>query len=115
MVSERIQRQIDRLLDDAEQSFIQRDWATLLDRAQDVLLLAPDSQDALAFQEAAQRALGSTSSNLSDQEAQPVVAELKTHPEVDQPALLRRWPLSGQTLSGRGRQEEGLSRTRRTA
>ncbi len=86
MVSERIQRQIDRLLDEAEQSFIQRDWATLLDRAQDVLLLAPDSQDALAFQEAAQRALGSISSNLTDQEAQPVVAELKTPPEVDQPA-----------------------------
>ena len=39
MPSERIQRQIDRLLDEAEEAFLKEDWATVASRARAVLRL----------------------------------------------------------------------------
>ena len=36
MASERLQRQIERLLDEAEQAIAQRDWAAVQERAEDV-------------------------------------------------------------------------------
>ena len=57
MATERIQRQIDRLLDEAEEAASQQEWATLRDRAQHVLTLAPQNEDALAFLAAAERGL----------------------------------------------------------
>ena len=47
MTSERIQRQIDRLLDEAEQALAQLDWSTLRDRSQAVLAVDPENGDAL--------------------------------------------------------------------
>ena len=44
MVSERVQRQIDRLLDEAEQASENEDWATVANRAHWALDLDPDSQ-----------------------------------------------------------------------
>ena len=66
MAGERIQRQIDRLLDEAEEAFVQRDWDTLSDRAQDVLLLDSDNQDARAFLEAGEKALLASSGATSE-------------------------------------------------
>ena len=59
MPSERTQRQIDRLLDEAEQAMAQRDWASLREHAQDVLLLDTGNEDAQNFLRAAERALAS--------------------------------------------------------
>jgi tetratricopeptide (TPR) repeat protein len=49
MASERIQRQIDRLLDEAEVAFGVSDWATLAERARRVLLLEPGNEDGATF------------------------------------------------------------------
>ena len=60
MASERIQRQIDRLLDEAEDAVTQGDWAVVSDRAGKVLALSPENQDALTYLAAAERALGAS-------------------------------------------------------
>ena len=53
MASERIQRRIDILLDEADEAVAKSDWAAVRDRAQNVLALDHDNRDALAFVEAA--------------------------------------------------------------
>ena len=40
MAAERIQRQVDRLLDEAEEALSRRDWESVRDCARDVLALA---------------------------------------------------------------------------
>ena len=57
MASERLQRQIERLLDEAEDALNQDDWANLRRLADRVLLLDPGNSDAAAFLEVAQRAV----------------------------------------------------------
>ena len=49
LASERVQRRIDRLLDQIEEAVDQIDWATVRDRAQAVLALDREKQDALTF------------------------------------------------------------------
>ena len=60
MASERIQRQIDRLLDEAEEAITSQDWTTVGDRARSVLRLDPGNQDALFYLAAAERDLPPT-------------------------------------------------------
>ena len=55
MPSERIQRRIEALLDQADQAVDQLDWAAVLDRAQAVLRLDPENSDALVFLAGAER------------------------------------------------------------
>ncbi|MEE8466778.1 MAG: protein kinase, partial [Dehalococcoidia bacterium] len=57
MVSERIQRRIDILLDEADQAIAESDWTVVRDRAQNVLALDPNNGDASTFIAAADRAL----------------------------------------------------------
>ena len=49
MPSQRVQRQIDRLLDEAEEALTQRDWTRVRDLAQDALALDPENEDAETF------------------------------------------------------------------
>src|SRR5579871_431377 len=58
MRSERLQRQIDRLLDQCEAAIAQRDWAAGRELAEAVLRMDPDNPDALAYLAAAQPAGG---------------------------------------------------------
>ena len=60
MLSDRVKRQIDRLLDEVEQAIAQGDWAAVSDQAQSVLRLDPENADALAYLAAAQREPGSS-------------------------------------------------------
>ena len=60
MVSERIQRRIDSLLDEADTALVEGDWSTVDDRSQKVLHLDPGNVDALTFSAAAERALGNS-------------------------------------------------------
>lgn len=55
MPTERIQRQIDALLDEAEAAVRTLDWATVRDRCEAVLRLDPTNEDALTFRDAALR------------------------------------------------------------
>ena len=61
MASERVQRQIDRLLDEAEEAISNSKWTLVHDRAQNALALDPGNSDGLAYLAAAERALGSSS------------------------------------------------------
>ena len=55
MVSERIQRRIDALLDEADEAFTQRDWRHLRELADDVLKLDEASDDAKTYLAAADK------------------------------------------------------------
>ena len=55
MVSERVQRQIDRLLDEAEAAIATGDWAAVGDHARTVLRLDPENSDALSYLAASKR------------------------------------------------------------
>ncbi|MFN0071154.1 MAG: serine/threonine-protein kinase, partial [Chloroflexota bacterium] len=57
MLSERTQRQIDRLLDQAEEAIAQLNWSVVRDRALAVLALDPENVDARNYVDAAARAL----------------------------------------------------------
>ena len=61
MASERLQRQIERLLDEAEEAISRFDWDALLQRAQAALAMDPENTDALAFLATAERALAISS------------------------------------------------------
>ena len=70
MPSERIQRQIDRLLDQADEAIANRDWTAAGEHAQSVLKLNPDNSDALAYLAPAKRDSGtSTAPNVTAQPA----------------------------------------------
>ncbi len=49
MASERIQRRIDLLLDEADQALADGDWPVVRDRSSKVLALEPDNADAATF------------------------------------------------------------------
>ncbi len=57
MASDRIQRRIERLLDQIEQEADQRDWQLVRDLAEEALGFAPDNSDAKAFLEVAEERL----------------------------------------------------------
>ena len=57
MASERFQRRIDRILDQIEAAADRRDWAAVRQGALDLLVFAPENEDARNFLAAAQRAV----------------------------------------------------------
>ena len=67
MASERVQRTIERLLDEAEDAISRSALSAVRDRAQNVLALDHENRDALAFIEAAEFALGSSGGSPSVQ------------------------------------------------
>lgn len=60
MPSERVQRQIDRLLDETESALTRLDWDEVRARANAVLALDPENADARTFLDAAERAGAAT-------------------------------------------------------
>ena len=58
MASDRIQRRIERLLDQIEEAADQLNWPEVLDRAKALLAYEPENQDALTLIDVANRALG---------------------------------------------------------
>ena len=79
MASERVQRRIDRLLDQIEEAADQRKWSEVIELAEDLLAFAPDNADARTFLDAAQRRLSSQQGSGNDGQVQaassPVAAE----------------------------------------
>ena len=63
MASDRVQRRIDRLLDQIEEAVDQLDWEVVLERAQAVLALDRENKDAHSFLDAAEWALSGGSSS----------------------------------------------------
>ena len=60
MASDRIQRQIDRLLDEAEQAITIEDWSTVGSRARSVLAIDPENTEGKTYLAAAARSLGTS-------------------------------------------------------
>ena len=77
MPSERVKRQIDRLLDQAEEAFSRFDWETVGKCAEAVQSLDPDNEDARTFLEAAERNLqgGISTEAVEDTPATSMLAE----------------------------------------
>ena len=99
MASDRIQRRIDRLLDEADQAVDQRDWAVVKDRAQQVLTFDPEHPEALAFLAAAERALAATSLPSA---GVTVAAEPSTAPSEPLPASFAHGRYQVTELLGEG-------------
>ena len=80
MPSERIQRQIDRLLDEAEEASAERDWDVVLDRVEHALTFDPANEDALALRDVAERGLGRTAAtpDPSSSDTRTVAPEVAT-------------------------------------
>jgi hypothetical protein len=90
VVSERIQRRIDALLDEADGAFAARDWARLRDLADDVLKLDPENGDAPVYARAAAQGLGdgaAAASHGSVSSAAPAVSAQSTAAPSRTPAL----------------------------
>ena len=79
MASERVQRQIDHLLDEAEAAINEGSWTLARQHAQSVLAIDPDNTDALTYIAAAERALGDSAPS-PDPPPQPTLP-----PSSDQP------------------------------
>ena len=101
MPSERIQRRIDSLLDEADEAVSKLDWATVRDRARAVLGLDPGNSDAIAYIEAAERELeglaspGSAAQGTSTPTTQSV-------PATDQPTSFADGRYQVQKFLGEG-------------
>ena len=88
MATERIQRLIYRLLDQAEEAVVSLDWRTVGDRARAVLAFEPNDLDALAFLAASRRALATQDGSGTPAVAAP--SEPTTMEEAREDAPSRR-------------------------
>ena len=66
MVSDRVQRRIDSLLDEADGAISRYDWEAVRQAAEAVLALSPDNSDAITFLAATRRALDNTALQTTD-------------------------------------------------
>ena len=84
MASERIQRRIESLLDEADQAIAKEDWPILASRVRSVLAIDPANSDAVAYLAAAERALGGSTppTNIDPTTTTPTPTPAKT---PDQP------------------------------
>ncbi len=100
MASERILRQVDRLLDEAEESVSRLDWSVVRERARAVLGLEPGNTDAVAYLEAAERELGDSEGALANRP----LARMTSHPEPDKkdPASFANGRYEVQKFLGQG-------------
>ena len=68
MASERFQRRIERLLDEADEALARYDWEAVRQAAQTVLAIDPENGDGLTFLATVERALASTTGSSSTQQ-----------------------------------------------
>ena len=78
MASERVQRQIDSLLDEAEAAIKQHDWNVVHDRAESVLAIDPENADGLTYRATAARATGGSAAPSSSQRTIPTPSTIPT-------------------------------------
>ncbi len=83
MASERVQRQIDRLLDQVEMEAERENWERVGQLAEQVLAFAPDNDDAKSFLEAAKRVFASQGDSVAVQTDELAVTRSASH---DQPS-----------------------------
>ena len=101
MASDRLQRQIERLLDQAEAAVDELDWATARDRARAALGLDTDNPDGLAYLAAAERALENLDSSPSVATTPPVASLVPT-PTLHQPTSFANGRYQVKSFLGEG-------------
>ncbi len=101
MASERFQRQIDRLLDEAEAALSQFDWESVRQCAQVVLAIDPQNDDGLTFLATAERAMGGSVAP-ADQPA-PDIPTAAPFARPDQPTSFANGRYQVKILLGEGR------------
>ncbi len=74
MATERLQRRIEQLLDEAENAISRHEWDTVHDRAQSVLAIDPDHDDGQALLAVAERGLGSLAQAVPSMDQSPQVS-----------------------------------------
>ena len=84
MASERVQRQIDSLLDEPEAAIKQHDWNVVHDRAESVLAIDPENADGLTYRATAARAMGGSAPLPTNQTTAPTTGITHTSAS-DQP------------------------------
>ncbi len=88
VATERIQRRIESLLDEADAALVEGDWPTVLDRSEKVLALDPDNADARTFSAAAERSLGdSPAGSVAPSQASHTTPDLPTAPTAGPSSL----------------------------
>ncbi len=80
MASERIQRRIESLLDEADQAIAIEDWTTVASRARAVLRLDSENSDALAYLAAAEADTHSSQPAQASPASTPVSAPVTEQP-----------------------------------
>ena len=95
MATERVQRQIDRLLDQAEEAMQSRDWEAVGDFAQAVLGLNPGNADALAYLDSARRVQ-------DNQPSTPSLEKPISGPPTDQPTSFAKGRYEVKRFLGEG-------------
>ncbi len=80
MASERIQRRIEILLDEADEAVAISDWVVVRNRAQNVLRFDPENKDALSYLAAAERDTEDSQSTQANPASLPVSAPVSGHP-----------------------------------
>ncbi len=101
MASERVQRQIDRLLNEAEEAIILEDWSTVSSRARSVLRIDPDNSDELAYLAAAERDSGATT-ELSTREPAQTQASQPSSSFAEQPTSFSNGRYEVKRILGEG-------------
>ena len=104
MASERTQRQIDRLLDEAEQAITDEEWPTVGSRARAVLALDPENPDAINYSAAADRALSGSASQPTTQPATPTPAI--SAPSLEEPTSFANGRYQVKRFLGEGGKEK---------
>ncbi len=101
MASERLQRQIEILLDEAEAAIKELDWRVVHDRAQAVLAIDPENGEGRAFQATAERALGGSPPPLGIQSTGTTPAKIPTGTSA-QPSSFANGRYQVKMLLGKG-------------
>ncbi|MCH8801486.1 MAG: serine/threonine-protein kinase PknK, partial [Chloroflexi bacterium] len=78
MASERVQRRVERLLDQAEEAADEFDWQRVRELTQNILAFDPDNNDALGFLAAADRALSGSTPQPTSQTLTPTTTSTST-------------------------------------
>ena len=101
MASDRLQLQIQRLLDEADQAITDEDWSTVASRARAVLRSDPENGDALSYLEVAERDFG-TIYEAPSTESPIFQASPPTPPTADHPTSFANGRYQVKELLGEG-------------
>ena len=99
MASERFQRRIERLLDEADEALARYDWEAVRQAAQAVLAIDPENGDGLTFLATVERALASTPGSSTTQSPGSAPA---TAPRAESLLPERFGPLQGVRILSTG-------------